>query len=270
MLRSITASITALSLLSPAHVLANHCVSPFTSNLQAFQLQEKLSCTQTTSPVVLNIIPGNQTAITGKWQPTCDTLSPRFELFADSLVVDFSDTMANALSKIVRVSNCDGAPIFLIDRTPMLETLPSGQKISVSTRVFAEDDSRSLIGYVAATEDLSNGLTVRGADTKILAQAVKAFHRTPDCGAIWTVTNSGQTVQIANVISFLITLKDNDGFSCVSSPTYPDNSYAMFALGIGVGAIGLALLEFGIWYGYRAYQRHQANRREATSLLQER
>jgi len=229
-------------------VLAAECPSPFSANLNQFLLKEDLSCSGQTFPVVVNIIPANQTSVNGVWNPKCVKFSPYFELSTGNVVVDYSSTMASTLSPFVTLIDCNGRPSFLIDRTPTLETLPSGQKVNVNARVFTEDNQRSLLGYVAASEDQADKLVLRVPDTNVIATATKSW---AGCGAIWVVTNSAGTLQIANAISFLITLKDNDGFSCIPTPATDSglSKGGMFGVGFTLGAaIGAVITGPVVYY----------------------
>jgi hypothetical protein len=166
--------------------------------------------------------------------------------------------MASSLSFFVTLIDCKGMESFLIDRTPTLETLPSGEKVSVNARVFTANNARTLIAYEASSDFGADKLVLRGPDTNVIASGAKSW---AGCGAVWNVTNSAGTVQMANAISFLITLRDNDGFSCIPTPVSDSglSKGAMFGMGFTAGAViggvltGAAIHCFSRYYKLRRH-----------------
>lgn len=255
-------SLAILVLVAPSYAIAEACTCPFANTLADFQLSETLSCSQETSPVVLNIIPGNQSAaVVGKWEPVCDQYSPYFTLKdANAKVVGYTETMANALSRLVSFISC-GNPSFEIDRTPLLLTLPSGQSVNAKIAIYAQDASkRALLGYVSEDEDKPNDITLRGPTTQILSQAHKAWG---DCSARWEIQNTAASQISAHMISLLVTLKDNTGFSCLPKPAAFGLSHgAMFGLGTLTGVsfcAGVTALYCYIKYRVRPAQYNMVN-----------
>lgn len=249
MFRSSVAIFTISALLSPS-LLANPCTSPFAASPAQFKLTEQLSCSSTTSPVKLEIVL-QDTGTAGYLTAECDKNSPYFTMRMLDYVISYSDPLANPLSTLVRISTaCDGKPAYLIDRQPMLYTLPNGKKINTSIRVFAQDNAQTLIGFVAATEDTTNGLILRAADDTVLATATKKFFSGNTCSAEWNVSNPGKTRQISSVMAMLINLKDNPDMSCLPQPSCPSQAGTFF-VGAGTGALLAALVGTAGFYFFK-------------------
>lgn len=254
MFRAFVACFSILSLLVPGHLCAIECKNPFAS-FKEFQLIEKLKCNGVTSPVLLRITPVNISATNANpyLGPGCDKASTYFNLFQETQIIDFSDTMTSAHAEDVRVSRaCDGNRLFRLDRKPLLFTTPSGKKVNTSIRVYAEDMQLTLIGYAQANEDTANSLIVRGIDDQVLFNASKSLRNIPSDGtycaeAVWTVNNVANTEQTATIVSYLLTLKDNIDFSCeITAPTQAPGMSSGGAIALGVALGALAVVAGGV------------------------
>lgn len=251
MFRSSVAIFTITALISPMS-LADPCTSPFAAYPEGFTLEEKLSCDSVTSPVRLEISL-QETGFAGILKAECDKNSPYFTMYLGDdktgWVVRFSDPLANALSTLVRISStCNGEPLYLIDRQPSLYTLRNNTKVNTNIRVFAQDNARTLIGYVAATEDTTKGLVLRSEDETVLATANKQFFSGSTCSAKWTVSNPGKTEKISVVTAFLINLKDNSDMSCLPQPSCPSQAGTIVASSAMSCAITAALFVGGFLF----------------------
>lgn len=246
MFRQVTALFSIGVLLCSGKGAAIECTNPF-PNLAQFQIVEQLKCNGVTNPVVLQITSVNASASTSSpfLAPGCDNTSVYFNMYKGAEILDFSNTVENVHSKTVFISKaCDGIREFLINREPLLYTLPSKDKVNTSVRVFSEDANASLLAYVRADEDNANNLVLRDSSGSIIVTAIKVLKNTPGNGdfcaqGIWTVTSLLATEQNAKIVSFLLTLKDNTSFSC--TPTQPPAVSAMSAgaiiLGVAIGAV---------------------------------
>jgi len=264
MFRSSVAIFTISALIFPISLAGSPlgsapCSSPFAAYPGDFKLVEKLSCNSLTSPVRLDINL-KDTGWAGYLTAECDKNSPYFTMYlGETEMVKVSDPLANALSTLVRISDtCDGTPLFLIDRQPALYTLPNKTKVNTSMRVFAQDNAQTLIAYVTATEDTTNGLVLRAADETVLATAKKKFFSGSTCSAEWTVSNPGKTEQISSVMAILLSLKDNPEMSCLPQPSCPSQAGSFFAgAGIGGALVGAVLtgVFFYVKYKFPTYMK---------------
>jgi hypothetical protein len=278
MYKSFIASLTTIALLFPAQLLAIPCINAFEGKMNQFQLFEQLDCQKAIDPVL------QITAVNASANPAdpylkagCAELKVYLSLYKGDTIIAGTDMMSDSLSRDVEVQRyCDGQRLFRIDRAPLEWTLPSGEKVSTHVRFFEEDKTGELLAYIRADEDDNKNkqVVLRSTDSAVLA--VATINRVTDiannkCYGVWTVTNNAGTEQVATMMSFILSLKENRIFSCVmTQPPQPVQGPALStpaALAIGAAAGAVITLSGVAVYFMWVMKRASARPSEADRLV---
>lgn len=255
-----------LCCLALENLYAAECKHPFSFSDNSYNYTEKLSCDSKQNIYSLNLKLPPQLSTEIQLIPSCLKANvAAFNLIDGKTsqagkeypyIAYFSNDLKNMdFSKIVISSACDGSVVGTLENFPKVVNV-SGEILETSYRFYLNKNLKSLYAYVPSTSNLASQVKVFDLNSNIIAEAKKQTYNTKDCGQSDWLIQDDNNVNTRIFLSYLLALKDNEGFMCSESSSGKgkvSNSGVGAAIGISVAAlVGVGLLSY---LGYRVYKK---------------
>jgi len=237
----------------PQHFYLNTGISKGGDNGYSFYVADDDETREELNGVVVPECINESTRVMNVYMGTIEQAGNEY----DYIAYDSNAMSCHGIGRVEISDTCSGKIAYIVDGTHG-EIQVDGNVVHTSFRVYANDEAESLIAYVALTDDAANEVVISNMNGQA-ATAKKTENQAgffSSASASWEINNPDEIPAVT--IAYILSLKDNQFFSCTPS----SNNGLLIATVIATGAYLTCAIPAGIglsawWVLKNPYLRNQ-------------